>query len=206
MAQQYQAYSKATYGDTPTQSSPQAQTPLPSSYAHSTNPYLAQYPQQSTFVPPPHGKMAGMQQPDMANQTQQSMSEKSQLPMPVHAHENAQRSYFGRNWTFGLFDCFGPCSTCKQLQTAHRGSTRGLITTGCLGCWCPCLLFGKTYAREHGDGETSGCGAMVSSCLVVRKLRSLMSFSAVYGILLRVWASTPVCSASSGRCVKDGFD
>lgn len=53
--------------------------------------------------------------------------------------------------------------------------------------------------REHGDGETSGCGAMVSFCVVVRKLTSLISFSAVYGILLRVWASTPVCSVSSGR-------
>lgn len=23
-----------------------------------------------------------------------------------------------------------------------------------------CVLFGKTYAREHGEGESSGCGAM----------------------------------------------
>lgn len=25
------------------------------------------------------------------------------------------------------------------------------------------VLFGKTYARDHGEGETSGCNAMVST-------------------------------------------
>lgn len=194
MAYQYQAYSKPTYDGIPTQSSPGAHFPLPPFYAHSPNPHPVGHPRQSTFAPPPHKMMAGMQQPEVAHQPQLPMNEKSQLPMPGHARENAQRSYFGRDWTFGLFDCFRPCSTCKQLQTASKGSARGLITTGCLGCWCPCLLFGKTFAREHGDGESNGCGAMVSPCLEARKLTSLISCSAAYGILLRVCASTPVCS------------
>ncbi|KAI1616702.1 PLAC8 family-domain-containing protein [Exophiala viscosa] len=47
-------------------------------------------------------------------------------------------------WTFGLFDCCSPVDTC------------------CLGCWCPCILYGKTYAREHGDPDASGVN---TSCM-----------------------------------------
>ncbi|KIX03217.1 uncharacterized protein Z518_06769 [Rhinocladiella mackenziei CBS 650.93] len=42
-------------------------------------------------------------------------------------------------WTFGLFDCCSPFGTC------------------CMATWCPCILYGKTYAREHGDPDSSGC-------------------------------------------------
>jgi len=31
----------------------------------------------------------------------------------------------------------------------------------CLGCWCPCILYGKTQARNDGDPNSSGLGLMV---------------------------------------------
>lgn len=57
------------------------------------------------------------------------------------------------------------------------------------------MVFGKTYAREHGEGETSGCGGMVSnlvSCLSTR----LISNSAVYGIVLLRSVSIHACKLS----------
>lgn len=36
----------------------------------------------------------------------------------------------GNKWAFGLFDCFAPVNTC------------------CLGCWCPCVIFGTTPATH----------------------------------------------------------
>jgi len=56
------------------------------------------------------------------------------------AYEKAQS--FGKKWTFGFWDCFSPVSTC------------------CLGCWCPCILFGRAQAREKGEVDPSGCGLM----------------------------------------------
>lgn len=46
---------------------------------------------------------------------------------------------------------------------------------GRLGCWCPCLLLGKIYAREHKEATSS----------VVR------------GIVHPNVASTPACNALS---------
>ncbi|KAI0053148.1 PLAC8-domain-containing protein [Auriscalpium vulgare] len=56
-----------------------------------------------------------------------------------------------RDWSFGLFGCFQEMSTC------------------CLACWCPCVMYGKNKQRlhhlqhqgtphpEHGEAFSSDC-------------------------------------------------
>jgi len=60
-----------------------------------------------------------------------------------HTHHQGPPGAQGE-WTFGLCDCCCPFGTC------------------CMATWCPCFLYGKTYAREHGEPDSSGCN---SSCL-----------------------------------------
>jgi len=60
-----------------------------------------------------------------------------------HSHSQAAPGAVGK-WSFGLCDCCCPVSTC------------------CLATWCPCILYGKTYAREHGDPDSNGVN---SNCL-----------------------------------------
>jgi len=138
MAQPYQAYSKPSYGG----------SPAPPSYSHNPESYPAQQPHQTTFAPPQQHNMSDMKQPNVAYQPQLPMSEKPQPPMPGHSNGKVQ-SKFGPRWTFGMFDCCSPFSTCL------------------LGCCCPCVLFGRTYAREHGEGESSGCGGMVRLTMLI---------------------------------------
>lgn len=129
MVHQYQAYSPPssnTHSYQPTYSQP---AQVQHSFQHSPPPPQNQ-PSQTTFPPPPSP-------PIMAYEPQQPMSDKPQTSTQV----NHSGSY-GNKWTFGLFDCFSPMSTC------------------CLGCWCPCVTFGRTYDRDHGKGETSGVNGM----------------------------------------------
>ncbi len=35
------------------------------------------------------------------------------------------------------------------------------LMPGCLGCWCPCILYGKTQDRYKGDHESSGINGSV---------------------------------------------
>ncbi|KAK5084725.1 hypothetical protein LTR05_005803 [Lithohypha guttulata] len=119
----------------------------------------AQYPHNADAYPQPHAQQSfppgahpqNTQPPTTAYQPQQPVSEK---PQPhVHAHAVGQQhsgSKFGNKWLFGLFDCFSPFGTC------------------CLGTWCPCILAGKTYAREHGEGETDGFNMMcIGNCCAI---------------------------------------
>lgn len=79
------------------------------------------------------------QQPRPANQ-----APRQQMPqMPVETRRPKPGPNGSSKWHFGFWDCCSP------------------MRTGCLGFWCPCLLFGQTHAREHNKGETSGCGLMV---------------------------------------------
>ncbi|KAK5940241.1 hypothetical protein PMZ80_007661 [Knufia obscura] len=139
MAQQYQAYSKPTYDDSSAHGPLQIHSPPPPNYAHAPDSYPVHHPQQN---------MSNMttQQPAEFYRAPQPMSEKPQLVAQTHSHEHGHSHVhgpkFGNKWTFGLFDCFSPLSTC------------------CLSWWCSCFLFGKTYDREHGKGETSGCNGM----------------------------------------------
>jgi Cys-rich protein (TIGR01571 family) len=45
-------------------------------------------------------------------------------------------------WSTGLFDCF-----------------RGCLSDGitCLGCWCPCVLYGRNAESTTGEDGTSAC-------------------------------------------------
>lgn len=88
------------------------------------------------------------QRPNTAYQASHQMRNQNVGTTPTSGVNNVQAQVhgnkYGSKWLFGLWDCCSPMSTC------------------CLGCWCPCLLYGKTYAREHGEGETNGCSWMVS--------------------------------------------
>ena len=70
-----------------------------------------------------------------------------QMNMPpqgaAQAYEKHGSSGVPNSWTFGLFDCFSPFGTC------------------CLSCWCPCIAFGRTHAREQGEIDPSGINGMV---------------------------------------------
>jgi len=57
---------------------------------------------------------------------------------PMNGAAGAYPGGAGAKWSFGLFDCFSPFGTC------------------CLGCWCPCILYGKTQDRYKGDHDSSG--------------------------------------------------
>lgn len=93
-------------------------------------------------------KLIAMEQPSATYQAPQQMTaEKNGLSpmgsdMNLKSHQHGSR--YGNKWLFGFFDCCSPLPTC------------------CLATWCPCILFGKTYAREHGESDTSGCNWMVS--------------------------------------------
>lgn len=110
------------------------------------------------------------------------MAEKSG-PTPMGSQNNLQAhqhgSKYGSKWIFGFWDCCSPCSTC------------------CLGFWCPCFLFGKTYAREHGEGETSGCSWMVSNFFSMKMVVRTHVFSVALGIVPHKSVLTHVCNASS---------
>jgi hypothetical protein len=41
---------------------------------------------------------------------------------------------------------------------------------GCLGCWCPCILYGKTQDRYKGDHESSGCNGSVGDSSTIVSL------------------------------------
>ncbi|KIW12538.1 hypothetical protein PV08_09815 [Exophiala spinifera] len=70
---------------------------------------------------------------------QDHQQQPSYQPHQPHQHTHSAGSH--GSWTFGLFDCFSPFGTC------------------CLSCWCPCILYGRTYARDHGDPDASGMNA-----------------------------------------------
>lgn len=53
----------------------------------------------------------------------------------VNYHHQATRN----KWSFGFWDCCSPCGT------------------ACLSCWCPCILFGKTYRRTHHNERSPDC-------------------------------------------------
>lgn len=98
------------------------------------------------------------QQPTAAYQAPRQMSTEKQGMTPMGSDNNLKTHVHGNNygskWLFGFWDCCSPMSTC------------------CLGTWCPCFLYGKTYAREHGEGETSGCSWMVSHYLNEQRLKA----------------------------------
>ncbi|KAI9892990.1 MAG: hypothetical protein M1814_000874 [Vezdaea aestivalis] len=51
-----------------------------------------------------------------------------------------------QQWHNDLFDCFSPMGTC------------------CLGCWCPCILYGKTGARLKDPTLANHNAACNGSC------------------------------------------
>ncbi|KIW53495.1 hypothetical protein PV05_09064 [Exophiala xenobiotica] len=75
-----------------------------------------------------------------------------------HSHGAGKRG----EWSFGLFDCCSPFGTC------------------CLSFWCPCILYGKTHAREHGDPDSSGvnsscCAWYMLSCFAAQGILQCMT-------------------------------
>jgi Cys-rich protein (TIGR01571 family) len=55
-------------------------------------------------------------------------------PIPggeTRAQPQQPQTFKARSFQNGLCSCCSPCSTC------------------CLGCWCPCILFGRTRSRLH---------------------------------------------------------
>ncbi|KAF8467958.1 PLAC8-domain-containing protein [Russula ochroleuca] len=67
--------------------------------------------------------------------TKQPVSSQPQdtAPMSVGGNRNAKNCPIGsdgvRDWSFGLFDCFGRCGLC------------------CWATWCPCVVYGKNRQR-----------------------------------------------------------
>ena len=64
------------------------------------------------------------------------------------------------HWTFGFWSCFSPIDIWFVIDRLYLKSVANL-TSSCLGCWCPCILYGKTQARQDGDPNASGLGGMV---------------------------------------------
>lgn len=99
-------------------------------------------------------------------------------------------------WSFGMFDCFSPFGTCKSpllddMKKRSRLCSLNVKTTGCLGCWCPCLLYGRTQDRYKGDQDSSGCNGSVSSLLL------LMSSSLYTSVICQ--RKQPMSSSSPAR-------
>lgn len=78
-------------------------------------------------------------------------------PMQVGGNRNAKNRPIGsdgkRDWSHGLFDCFGSCGTC------------------CMAVWCPCIVYGKNKQRlgnlsTHGTPRPGGGDAIDGSCCV----------------------------------------
>jgi hypothetical protein len=61
------------------------------------------------------------------------------------------------------------------------------LSPGCMAYWCPCVLFGRTYARDHGDPDSSGMNSSVclseffARLFYARPMRSANLCSAVLG-------------------------
>ncbi|KIW37579.1 uncharacterized protein PV06_10225 [Exophiala oligosperma] len=91
------------------------------------------YPNNS---PPQYPPNAALQE-----HHQQPSYQPHQHPDESHQYSHSAGSH--GSWTFGLFDCCSPFGTC------------------CMGYWCPCFLYGRTYARDHGDPDAS---AVNGSC------------------------------------------
>jgi hypothetical protein len=102
-----------------------------------------QQPQGYYGDKPANGGPNGM--PEHNGMPQQNGHQHPHPHGPAKAYEHAGK--LPSKFQFGLFDCFSPFSTC------------------CLSCWCPCILFQKTYARERGETDPSGMGPMVSTPL-----------------------------------------
>jgi len=107
-----------------------------------------------TSPPPPYAGTPKKEQP----QLHPGMSVTPNAP-----REPPVQSLEGREWTYGLFDCFGDCKTC------------------CLSCWCPCIAYSKIsmrheYLASHGvPHPTNGGSACPPSARCV--LFSLMALN-----------------------------
>ena len=78
-------------------------------------------------------------------------------PLPPHQAYPVNLPQFKEGFQHGLCGCCNDCSTC------------------CLGCWCPCILFGRTRARllnphlrkeqiSCWNGDCMGYAALATLC------------------------------------------
>lgn len=108
-----------------------------------------------------------------SNPSNQQLNEK-------HNHNHG----FGSKWTFSFWDCFSPVDTC------------------CLGCWCPCILYGKTQARNEGDPHASGLGLMCCAyyCLLHIGGHSILQAVTRHSMRNRLGIEGDGCTDWIGAC------
>ncbi len=63
-----------------------------------------------------------------------------------------------------------------------------------MATWCPCILYGKTHARNHGDPDASGLGGQVFP-----PLSSFFSLSLGRPVL--AWSIPPQLTLSKVLCI-----
>jgi hypothetical protein len=100
--------------------------------------------------------------------------------------QNSTRLHSDR-WNHTLFECCSPVDIGKSQQTFFLPSIiypANLRLLGLLGCCCPCLLFGKTQAREKGDPDLSMFNSSVRSPLHVSNIQ-LISVAVLWLVLPR---------------------
>lgn len=74
-------------------------------------------PQQSTFPPPKDDRHNYTQPPQKTYQQQHTTPEKLNpevMSNEIHPYANGPALSSRNTWTFGVFDCFSPLSTCKK--------------------------------------------------------------------------------------------
>jgi Cys-rich protein (TIGR01571 family) len=127
--------------------------------------------------PPPFGAPVGsppvqyQQNPQQPQPIYDPYPQQQQVASAIPA---AGVPVLSRPWEYGFFDCFDDMETCPYPPppglTNYSQQDAVLTSTGCLGFWCPCVLFGRTHARVVNpsaapDSINGYCFSWAAICL-----------------------------------------